>query len=72
VVAAGLEWGEVVIGYRLASGQVTINPAKSSPVTLTAADQVIAVVRAGQPGAATSVADTRMGGVRAAGNLASP
>jgi hypothetical protein len=62
VVAAGLEWGEVVIGYRRATGQVTINPPKSSPVTLAETDQVIAVVSVGQPGPATFAADTRMGG----------
>jgi voltage-gated potassium channel Kch len=62
VVAAGLDWGEVVIGYRLASGQVTINPAKSTPVTLSAADQVIAVVSAGHGGPPAQVADTRVGG----------
>ena len=41
VVAAARDQGQVALGYRLAGGQVTLNPPKSSTVTLTADDRVV-------------------------------
>jgi ion channel POLLUX/CASTOR len=41
VVAAARAQDQVALGYRLASGQVVLNPPKSSTVTLSADDQVV-------------------------------
>jgi len=45
VVNAARRRGEVALGYRSASGTVTVNPAKTSTVTLSPADQVIVLTR---------------------------
>jgi hypothetical protein len=44
VVVAASAWEEVAIGYRLATGEVRINPSKSALLTLSPADQVIVIV----------------------------
>ena len=41
VVAAARAQDQVALGYRLAGGQVTLNPPKTSTVTLTGDDQVV-------------------------------
>jgi voltage-gated potassium channel Kch len=49
VVAAASRQGEVAIGYRLADGQVVVNPPKRSVVALGHADQVIVLTRPPEP-----------------------